>query len=147
MIVMDRDDFSCIKNYKVGEVYELSNTVNWIKLFDYINLNYSGAQIWVFAYLDYDVAVKQMKKSLSEKAANHIIKRKCEFYRFDGRDFSLLYRNIFLDVMEHKSEWLIIKNSERFMEENRSYIQELAQKLNLKVIVLCKEQQKYVSNT
>jgi hypothetical protein len=137
---MDREDLSCIKDYKVGEVYELPSTVNWIKLFDYINLNFSGSQIWVFAYLDYKVAVKQMKKSLSKRAIDRIIKKKCEFYRFEGRDFRLLYRNIFLYVMEHRSEWLIIKNSERFMEENRSYIQELAQQLNLKVIVLCKEQ-------
>ncbi len=140
MIIMEKDVYSCIKEYEAGKVYELPSSVNWIKLLDYINLNFSGAQIWVFAYLDYNLAVKLMKKSLSEKAANQIINRRCEFYRFDSMDFSQLYRNIFLDVMEHKSEWLIIKNSERFMEANRSYIQELAQKLNLKVITMCKEQ-------
>ena len=136
---MNKDNFSYIKEYNAGEVYELPSTVNWIKLFNYINLNFSGAQIWIFAYLDFTVAIKQMEKSLSEKVVKRLINGECKFYRFNDVDFRLLYRNIFFDVMEHKTEWLIIKNSERFMEKNRSYIQELAHKLNLKVIVLCKE--------
>lgn len=30
---MDRNDFSCIKDYKIGDVYELPNTVHRIKIF------------------------------------------------------------------------------------------------------------------
>ena len=136
--VENESDFSFIKEFKAGEVYELPSTTNWLQLWKYLTLRLNQSQVWAFSCLGYESVAKQITDNWPKKDVEGIAEGSFEFFSMNDWEFEMAIRPVLLDVIENKREWLIIKESQSFMEKHRQTIQKLAKDFNIKVVVLCK---------
>jgi len=137
---LKKNDFAYIKEFKAGEVYELPNNTNWMRLWKYITFNLKQSQLFLLPLLNRRLIGRIMCKTWSQKDMDDICKE--EYYNLFTHidlycDFKLAVRDLYRYLPKYKLEWLIIKHGSRFMDENRQVVQKLAKDLNLKVIVIC----------
>ena len=57
-------------------------------------------------------------------------------YAFDYDDIKSIMATIYLDFEKHKKDWLVIKADSAYIEKYRGQIQELANNISFKVILI-----------
>lgn len=121
-----------------GDVSELPNSANWMKLWKYITLELKQSSIWFLPYTNGNIVARLMQKRWSKSDIERIKEGEYIFYTFDDGDMKSIVATIYLDLDKHKKDWLIIKNSPGFVEKNREQIERIAKNLNIRVIIMCK---------
>ena len=123
----------------LGDVRELPNSTNWMKLWRYITLELKQSSIWFIPNFKEEIFEKVFQKRWSKGDLERILKRDYAFYNFDNRDFNSLTTTLYSDLEKNKKDWLIIKSTPIFAERNWERTQKLAKDLNVKVILIGKQ--------
>lgn len=127
-----------LSDIKPGEIHELPSTINWLQLWKHLTLDLKQSQLWLLGCQGRDSVVQLIAKNWPRNDLEGMSKGKFCHFTINDNDLRLAMSSIFLEVMTNKREWLIIKNTARFMDDNRPVIQKIAKDLNLKVLLLCK---------
>ena len=108
-----------------GNIHELPNSTNWMKL-------------WLIPNFCSDAFIKVLKKRWSRGDLGRIIKGDYRFYDFNAGNIQSITATFCLSLEKFKKDWLIIKCDYDFVEKNREQLQRIANVLNTRVILICK---------
>ena len=129
--------FFWLQFIRLGYVYELPGSTNWMKLWRYITLELGQSSIWFIPNFKEEIFAKVFQKTWSKGNRERILKRDYSFYAFD--DFNSIITSLYSDMEKHKMDWLIIKCTPIFAERYWERIQYLAKELNVRMIIIGKQ--------
>ena len=121
-----------------GTTHELPGSTNWMKLWRYITLELKQYSIWFIPNFSSNAVIKVLKKRWSRGDLERIIKGDYRFYDFNAGNIKSIMATVIMNFEEFKKDWLIIKCDYDFVEKNREQLQNIANDLNTRVILICK---------
>ena len=119
-----------------GNIHELPNSTNWMKLWRYITLELKQSSVWLIPNFCSDAFIKVLKKRWSRGDLGRIIKGDYRFYDFNAGNIQSITATFCLSLERFKKDWLIIKCDYDFVEKNREQLQRIAKDLNTRVILI-----------
>ena len=121
-----------------GNIHELPNSTNWMKLWRYITLELKQSSVWFIPNFNSNAAIKVLKKRWSRGDLERIIKGDYRFYDFNAGNIQSITATVIMDFEGFKKDWLIIKCDNDFVEKNREELHRIAKDLNTRVALICK---------
>lgn len=119
-----------------GQIYELPASTNWIELWRYITLELKQSSIWFIPFFKGDIVAKLLLRKWPKHVLEELVNGDYIFFPFDCDSIKSIIATIFSDYEKCKKDWLVIKADPAYIEKYREQIQELANKISFKVILI-----------
>ena len=129
-------DKTIVSFLEPGQIYELPTSTNWLELWRYITLELKQSSIWFIPFLKGDIVAKLLLRIWPKHVLEELVNGDYLFYAFDYDDIKSIMATIYLDFEKHKKVWLVIKADSAYIEKYRGQIQELANNISFKVILI-----------
>lgn len=129
-------DKTIVSFLEPGQIYELPTSTNWLELWRYITLELKQSSIWFIPFLKGDIVAKLLLRIWPKHVLEELVNGDYLFYAFDYDDIKSIMATIYLDFEKHKKDWLVIKADSAYIEKYRGQIQELANNISFKVILI-----------
>jgi len=129
-------DKTIVSFLEPGQIYELPTSTNWLELWRYITLELKQSSIWFIPFFKGDIVAKLLLRIWPKHVLEELVNGDYLFYAFDYDDIKSIMATIYLDFEKHKKDWLVIKADSAYIEKYRGQIQELANNISFKVILI-----------
>ena len=129
-------DKTIVSLLEPGNIYELPTSTNWLELWRFITLELKQSSIWFIPFFKGDIVAKLLLRKWPKHVLEELVNGDYLFYAFDYDDIKSIMATIYLDFEKHKKDWLVIKADSAYIEKYRGQIQELANNISFKVILI-----------